>query len=235
MRKIHILYSSLRELLFPRFCPMCGERLLPTENIVCMGCDMSLPRVKVTDITDNTMLRTLWNFVPVKNAACFLYYRHFARSHAYVTLLKYRHADLLGVLMGRWAAQEILHLHLQDEVDCIVPAPITPQRRRQRGYNQAEAIAKGLSEVFALPLCTKVLFRTGNSESQTHRDAMERLENLEGCFYAVYHPEMEGKRVLLVDDVFTTGATMAGCALAWLKVYPTSSISVFTFAWAGRI
>jgi ComF family protein len=97
-----------------------------------------------------------------------------------------------------------------------MPLPLFPKREKERGYNQAERICQGIGEVMGLPILSKALHRIRKTESQTHKNRMERWDNVEGSFL-VNPQEMEGfNHVLLVDDVITTGATLDACGLAIL-------------------
>lgn len=96
--------------------------------------------------------------------------------------------------------------------DALVPVPIHPVRKRERGYNQAEEICKEIQGFLGLPVLPAALLRTRATKSQTRLDRRNRGRNLEGAFACPDPEAVRGKRLLLVDDVFTTGATMGRCA-----------------------
>lgn len=97
--------------------------------------------------------------------------------------------------------------------DVVIPVALFRQRQRQRGYNQAELVASALAEFLAVPLAAEGLVRTRETRSQVGLDASQRADNVRGAFRA--SPAwVEGRAVLLVDDLFTTGATLAACAEA---------------------
>ena len=114
-------------------------------------------------------------------------------------------------------------------IDLLIPVPLSPGRRRWRGYNQAERIAFGLSQVTGIPLSTEHLFRLRDNPSQTALDSRARLESMRSLF-SLKHPEtLAGKHVLLIDDVFTTGATLQACVGA-LSGCPDIHFSLLTLA-----
>lgn len=101
-------------------------------------------------------------------------------------------------------------------IDLIVPVPLSPNRRRQRGYNQAEILAFPLALAIHKPLISRALIKQRETPSQVGRSANERQENVKDAFFA--HPRfVSGRSILLVDDVVTTGATMSACAEALLN------------------
>ena len=105
-----------------------------------------------------------------------------------------------------------------------MPVPLHPDRLRRRGYNQSEWIARGLQSVWGTPIDNESLRRIVNNETQTSKNQQERWQNVHAIFKAITPSPLAGKRVLLIDDVTTTGATLAACAHA-LSAIPNTSIS----------
>ena len=117
-------------------------------------------------------------------------------------------------------------------IDAIVPVPLHPEKEAARGYNQSVLIAEGMSEVLNIPVLEKALQRTKNTESQTQKTREQRIENMQSAFSVPNAPIVQGKHLLLVDDVLTTGATLEACALA-LKTMPSVNISIATIGIAS--
>jgi ComF family protein len=117
----------------------------------------------------------------------------------------------------------------RDGVDVIVPVPLYPLRERERGFNQAWLLVQALSREREIPSARKALARVRATETQTHLDRQERMANLHGAFVARETGRIAGKRVLLVDDVLTTGSTANECARVLRKAGATS-VLVFTVA-----
>jgi ComF family protein len=114
-------------------------------------------------------------------------------------------------------------------VQAIVPVPLHPKKERLRGYNQSAVFAQGISETMEVPVLTQALVRKMYTETQTKKKRMERFSNVDSVF-AVQQPRaIEGKHVLLVDDVLTTGATLEACGQALLAI-PGTRLSVATIA-----
>jgi ComF family protein len=140
-------------------------------------------------------------------------YHHRRRQAAYLCACARRTSDLAAWFGG---------------FDALVPVPIHPVRRRERGYNQAEAIASGLASFCGKPVWAKALLRKRATRSQTKLSKGERGRNLDGAFAAATE-RVRGKRLLLVDDVYTTGATTEACAAALLAA-GAAEVAVFALA-----
>ena len=185
-------WSRLLDLISPRLCVVCGERLAVTEETLCSKCYLHLPR---TDFG-----RDLYENVMAKLFANILYE------------LKYKNHPEIGEVMGRMMAKELMRNGLFDDIDALVPVPLAKKRERERGYNQSMMLAKGVSEVTGLPIANRVVRRTRFAGSQTRRGRWERNENVEDVFELQDADSISGKHLLLIDDVVTTGATIIACA-----------------------
>ncbi len=119
--------------------------------------------------------------------------------------------------MGRWLSEALTDTRLAGQrFDLIVPVPLHPARQRERGFNQAELLALELQRKCRLPL-GRVLQRTRYTTTQTQFDRSERMENLRGAFRLRRGCNVQDLRMLLVDDVLTTGSTLSECAFVLKK------------------
>ena len=129
--------------------------------------------------------------------------------------------------MGRLMANEMQLAHYFDDIDVLLPVPLSRKRLRQRGYNQSEMLAIGVSDITPLPIVTNALRRKHFVKSQTRLSRHERQENVEDMFELRDGSRLQGKHVLLIDDICTTGATLIACIDA-LKNIPGIRLSVLT-------
>lgn len=225
------ILTDLKELLLPRCCPVCGQLMMEGEEVLCANCAIQMPRVRIINIADNIMLRKLWSWVDVRYACTYMSYNHFSPFHNLITTMKYRGCADIGVRMGHWAALDGRKNGFWQHADALVPVPMTRWKAFKRGYNQAEMIARGISEVTGLPI-VGLIRRTGGYTSQTRLSAEERVRNAEGIYQADIPETWRGKRLVIIDDVMTTGATLASCARALRKADAEAEINIFTIGFS---
>lgn len=223
---------SLVHLFFPRQCVVCGASLREGEEAVCMKCNAEMPRTGYHLREDNPVERMFWGKVPLEHATSYFFYHKGSDFRRIVHLLKYGGRRDLGEVMGRFMAAELLVAGFFDGVDVIVPVPLHPHRQRERGYNQSECIARGVSVVTAIPVDAAAVLRTKHTETQTRKSSCERWENVKGIFSLCRAEAFAGKHVLIIDDVLTTGATVTACADAFRGVEGVR-VSILTLAVAG--
>ena len=116
--------------------------------------------------------------------------------------------------------------------ELLVPVPLHPQREAKRGYNQAALLAVALGEEIGLPVAEQALQRVRNTASQTKLTRQERRVNVNAAFEMKTGADFQGKHVVLVDDVATTGATLEACAITLLQG-GAKNVSAFTLARAS--
>jgi ComF family protein len=142
--------------------------------------------------------------------------------------LKYNHKPEVAFKLGEMYGRKLSEVHAFSTLDAIIPVPLHPARKKKRGYNQSEYFAQGLGQSLKKPVNVS-LIRKISTDSQTRKSRFVRYENMKDVFSLTQSKDLEGKHILLVDDVLTTGATIEGCALELLKV-PNLKLSVATLA-----
>lgn len=204
---------SILDLISPRACHICGQRLAITEEEICGVCNWHLPRTHFSEqAEDNPLARLFWGKIPIEKATALFFYQPQNKPSALIYDLKYHNQGDLGVWLGRFLAKECQEDGFFNDIDVIIPVPISLGRRWKRGYNQSEKIAQGISEVTSIPVNTKALKRIRFDKSQTKLTAIERATNVESAFQLKDSKGLSGKHILLVDDIITTGATITACA-----------------------
>lgn len=206
-------WHRLFHLIAPPACAICGCRLAIDEELLCVRCNMHLPRTPYASTAeDNEMVRRFWGHGPVERAVALFYYEAGSEASRVIFRMKYHNHPEVGEILGTWVAREAGRYDFFHGMDAIVPVPLSKRRERKRGYNQSMEIAKGVSSVTGLPIMDHVLVRQHFKESQTRQSMHGRRENVAGAFSL--HPKapsLEGKHLLIIDDIVTTGATVTAC------------------------
>lgn len=204
-----------------QLCPACLKRLPRTEQ--------AIHRLNWTELTllgNTSQLSTAKKTMHLERAAAYLFFGKDHPIRHVIHKMKYMDQPLIGYQLGRQAALEMQYADFFDEIDVIVPIPLHPRRLRERGYNQAEFIARGISEVTGIPLDTTHVTREVNTPKQALQEGEARKQNVANAF-TVNHPEqLYRKHVLLVDDLITTGETVRSCLKA-MKQFRGAKFSVF--------
>lgn len=199
-------------------CEACEEKFEYLPAQVCVSCGTPLlPGIKLCHACK-------LDPAPFCGFVALVYYQGLARDCIHA--LKYKGNLGLGFVLA-----ERMLLKAQAwgaDVDCVVPVPLSAEKRLERGYNQAGALAKPLAAFLGLPYYPRAMDRGRESLSQVNLDLRSRFENVRGVFKAHTH-SVRGRRVLLVDDVFTTGATSRSATMALLDA-GADSVYVCTFA-----
>lgn len=199
------------------------------EEYICSGCNSLLPRTNLHLEKENEIEKRFWGKVEIERATAFFYYSKGSDYRKILHHLKYRRCKEIGEVMGRYFAKELISTDFFEGIDLIIPVPLHPKRMKARGYNQSEWIAKGISRITLIPLDTKSLKRNANNQTQTRRSVFDRWKNVENIFELTNYQDLEGKHILLIDDVLTTGATLVSCAMT-IKNRPNTKVSILTLA-----
>lgn len=230
--------------LFPRYCWICGDRLSVSEQHLCSRCLIDLPRTNFHLRQDNPMEMLFWGCFNIVHAAAFFYYHQNAPTSEILYLLKYRNCPGIGEYMGEIYAQEIRlseensQCSFFSDIDYIIPLPLNSKKLKLRGYNQCDAICRGLTKVTKIPVLYDVVERTIANSTQTKKSRVERELNVEQIFRLTGMEEKRalliGKHVLLVDDVCTTGSTLKSFASVFNEI-PDIRISILTLGLASPV
>ena len=226
------MFQDLLALLFPESCFACNGAMVKGERYICTDCNIKLP---YTDFHEhgaterNPLQRRFWGKVPFRFAFAYVYFQSKGRVQRLLHQLKYKGAKDLGEHLGQRYGSLLKDFQYNEQFDLIVPVPLHKQKLRKRSYNQSDFFARGLAEAMDLPARTDVLIRTINTSTQTRKDRLNRWHNVEQVFEVSNPEEVKEKRILIVDDVLTTGATLEACAVAMLKA-GAAEVSIVTIA-----
>lgn len=211
------LLNELANLFYPDVCVVCGNELLEKEVCVCLKCLSELPKTYDYLQKENALEKLMAARIPFERIASYCIYSKGGMLPPLIHHLKYYGKQEIGKLLGRLFALDLLGSEFLEPIDLIVPVPLHPKREKSRGYNQAEMIARGLSEVTSLPVSSNNLIRVIFNPTQTKRTKTQRWENVKGIFDMANASFFDNRHLLLVDDVITTGSTIEACGIALRK------------------
>lgn len=197
---------------------------------LCAKCIQDLPFTDFFSINENPIEKIFWGRAGIENAGALLFFTKDSLVQTLITQLKYHHNKKVGVLFGKLMGEVIAVEEKFKEVDIIIPIPISASKINSRGFNQSEVIAMGMQHVWHRPLLNDVLIKKSWSNSQTKKNRKARLQQLPDLFYLQKPTSIEGKHILLVDDVLTTGATLEA-AIASLMTGSPASVSIAVAAY----
>lgn len=213
---ISSIFDEFLGLFFPESCVVCGEPLLRAEENICLSCLLKLPRTNNFQEADNAAEKLLAGRFPFERIATFCYFTKGGILQPIIHQVKYNGKAHLGETLGLLFGRDLVGSDFLSPVQLIIPVPLHPKKQKQRGYNQAEMIARGISKGTNIPVSTNNLVRIVHNPTQTKRNKMQRWENVKDIFIVNHPEEFENKHILLVDDIITTGSTIEACAHALL-------------------
>jgi len=226
--------------VYPEVCQICGEaRATPSESFLCAGCRATVRFIQppfcsrcglpfegaiTTEFECSNCRGQDWAFSSARSVVV-------ARDKMLDIIHRYKYQravwfePFLGDLLVQAAAGEISN----GGWNWIVPVPLHPAKQREREFNQAERLARRLSAAAKVPLNRRLLRRTAPTRTQTLLSREERLANVRNAFSMRCGKRLNGERIILIDDVFTTGATTGACARV-LRVAGAAEVQVWTVA-----
>lgn len=221
------LLRDLSEVLLPRRCHICDCTLAESEQYICTSCLSKLPRTLYHRRPGNPMEMRFAGLFPFERATGYFHYSRHSDIAVLIQDFKYRKFRDLGRWLGATVATELYTTGFLSDIDCIVPVPMHYLKKARRGYNPPEQIAIGISRVTDIPVCNSLRARRSH-RTQTRLSFEERRINVDDIFQVTDTHELEGKHILLIDDICTTGATLTSAAETILASAPTARLSLFT-------
>lgn len=224
---------SFFHLFFPHCCAGCGSDLISQGQLLCLPCLSRLPVTNFHLHADNPVQQLFRGRLPVRYAASYLYFTKDSLLQQLVHQFKYKRRKDIGTWFGKRMGEALKSAVNFPRPDALVPVPLHKTRERNRGYNQAAVLCEGMASVLDLPVWRHHLLRSSDTHTQTHMNRIERWQNMAGKFQVKDAPALQGRNLLLVDDIITTGATLEACGQALLAAAPVQ-LSIATLGFAFR-
>ena len=222
--------KDLAKSVFPHLCVGCELPKLLAKQQLCSSCRLQLPLFKWNSATNNAAYDVFKGRLPFEGAYALMKFSKQGVSQKIMHDIKYNGNKKLAFEMGVELGKALLGVSWEEPLTGIIPVPLHPNKEEKRGFNQANELGKGLSSALDIPLLSKAIARTRETETQTKKSRIERIENLKGAFNS--RKLKKTGNYLLVDDVLTTGATLETLAFAFLQKNPYCQVSFATMAFA---
>ena len=213
-RKISKILNDINTILFPYLCFGCNARLYRGEKVLCALCRDEIPLTDHNYSTENAVDKAFYGRVPIKKGAAFLYYEEKGIVKNLIHYLKYKGYRQIGNFLGDWFGTRLKSRKDLPKIDLVIPVPLHPKKRKKRGYNQVEDFAKKLADHLDAEFADSILLKSRHTPTQTTKNRWHRWKYQQDEYHVVHGEKIRGKRILLVDDVITTGATLESCTKA---------------------
>ncbi|MFN0050310.1 MAG: ComF family protein [Cytophagales bacterium] len=230
---IGTLWNDFLAQIFPEFCHSCHGEILSAEHLICTSCIATLPKTNHILEQQNELWVKFSNRIRFEYAIAYFKFYKKGKIQPLLHSLKYHNNQELGVLLGNMFGYDLNEKGFANKFDVLIPIPLHHTKLKKRGFNQCDVIAKGIAERLNITVGTDIVKRNQATKSQTKIGKTERWENVADKFEVLKPEAIEGKHIVLLDDVVTTGATFDALAEVILKYNP-SKISILALAEAQR-
>lgn len=221
-------WEKVQMLIFPPVCGICGKL---DEKYLCERCDLELQKNAKFQINSyvapNGFKRKYFD-----EHIYFFQYQGLIRNQ----IIKYKFSDeaykykaISNFILKKFVLKDLAIFQILNKYDVIIPVPISKKRFKERGYNQAELIAKEIAKTLEKRIITSCLYKQKNIIAQSKLNKEEREKNIKGVYDLRSKEKLSNKKVLIIDDIYTTGSTVSECSRVLKQANP-SKIGVLTIA-----
>ncbi|WBX73595.1 phosphoribosyltransferase family protein [Tenacibaculum pacificus] len=220
-------------LFYPNLCIHCSIVLLQNEEYLCITCSNNLPIITSNEYINNELLSVFYGQVLIENVRSFLYYKKGNITQKIIYELKYKNQPEIGIFLANWFGEKLKESAIFKTVDYIISVPLHQSKLKKRGYNQLTKFGERLSVILNIEYKPDVLIKLKSANTQTKKQRFERFLDIKNSFKLIDLELFESKRVLLIDDVITTGATLVSCCEELSKT-KNITISIATMSYAKK-
>lgn len=213
--KKHI--NGLCQLIFPASCVCCGRSLVESERHICTYCINDLPKTHYHRQKNNPLERKFYGKgIAIEGVWAYYFFNKGGKARKLIHQFKYEGKKEIGFMIGRWYGYELKRQVPKLPFDSIVPVPLHKKKLYHRGFNQSKVFGDGLAVELQLPV-EELLEKKLDISSQTAKTRLDRWINSRSAYTLNPASEIKGKRILLIDDILTTGSTLEACARVLLE------------------
>ncbi len=223
------MLQSLRSLFFPKTCNCCDLELYEAEKCICTACRLELPVTNFHIYNDSAIKKVFYGRIDLQNATSLFYFEKKGPIQQLMHNLKYKGHFAISRVLGDWLGMELSKINSYKNIDIVIPVPIHSKKRRVRGYNQVTGFGTQIAHHLEAVYMDDVLLKSKNTKTQVFKGRFHRSDEILDAFLLSSHSNLEGKHLLLCDDILTTGATLEACALQLFKI-PNIKLSIAVMA-----
>lgn len=216
--KLSNIINDINTLLLPIACFGCNARLNRGEKHICTVCRHQLPLTEYNFNEENPVDRIFYGRINIKKANSFLFFTDLGIVKNLIHHLKYKNQEQIGFFLGDWFGAMIKEQGGLPNIDYVIPVPLHKKKLKKRGYNQTALFAQRLAFYLDSSYNDTLLIKTANTKTQTKKSRLGRWQDNRSLYEVTNDKKLENKKILLVDDVITTGATMELCASVIKKI-----------------
>ncbi len=223
------LINPIIDLFFPPVCMACNSYLSDKSLQICIDCRHDLPVTNFHFDNSDYVKKVFYGRVEIENATALLRFHKKGIVQQLMHNLKYRGHENIGELLGDWLGEELATIKAYNEIDLVIPVPLHKTKLKKRGYNQVAKFGQRIAKAINADYEDNVLVKTSATKTQVFKNRESRWLQKDGIFTVQNEERLEGKHILLVDDIITTGATIEACANILTKTH-NNKLSVATMA-----
>ncbi|WP_452225678.1 ComF family protein [Lacinutrix chionoecetis] len=205
------MLKSLLNIFFPEVCQACHYQLIDNEKCVCTSCRHKLPLTHFHQNNDDFVNKLFYGRANIENGTALLRFEKKGIVQQLIHQLKYREQQEIGTFLGAWLGTELSNNPNYNTIDMVIPVPLHKKKLRSRGYNQVTNFGQEIAKALNVTYIDDVLIKITNTTSQVSKKRFARWSEKDDLFAIVNSGQIEGKHILLVDDIITTGATLEAC------------------------
>ena len=223
------MFNAILNLFFPKVCYACSHLLTDNELHICTSCRHNLPVTNFHFENNTTVEKVFYGRVKIEQATALLKFEKKGIVQQLLHNLKYRGHEIIGEVLGKWLGNELKQVEAYNNIDVVIPVPLHKNKLRKRGYNQVTKFGIEIAKTLNAEYIDNILIKTTATKTQVFKKRISRWNNTNEIFTVTNTNLIEGKHILLVDDIITTGATIEACA-NMLNKAKNINISVATMA-----
>lgn len=223
------MIKAVVNLFFPKVCYACLNLLGDNEDTICINCRHDLPVTNFHFDDNDAVKKALYGRAKIEHGTALFRFEKKGLVQQLIHGLKYKGYENIGFLLGNWLGGELKDVEEYKAIDMVIPVPLHKNKLKKRGYNQVAKFGQQIAKALNSEYKDDVLVKITNTKSQTSKGRFTRWTNSDELFALKNMSAIDGKHILLVDDIITTGATLEAC-ISVLSQAENIKISIATMA-----